>query len=123
MQYWCFCKILSHADVLKNVKTSRQLEPAKVKETKVNECHIKVNVDNVASTIPSTCSAESRYMEKYLDTYWDKQLQYLICYGFPLDFDKQVKFPDSIPPSDRRWANVGTSVGPTLAADVGPTAF
>ena len=33
------------------------------------------------------------------------------------------KIPDSIPPSDRRWPNVGTSVGPTLAADVGPTAF
>ena len=27
--------------------------------------------------------------------------------------------PDSIPPSDRRWPNVSTSVGPTLAADVG----
>ena len=34
-----------------------------------------------------------------------------------------VTLPDSIPPSDRHWPNVGTSVGPTLAADVGPTAF
>ena len=32
-------------------------------------------------------------------------------------------FPDSIPPSDRHWPNVSTSVGPMLAADVGPTAF
>ena len=31
--------------------------------------------------------------------------------------------PDSIPPLDRRWPNVSTSVGPMLAADVGPTAF
>ena len=40
---------------------------------------------------------------------------------------KTVKYlghtPDSILPSDRRWPNVSTFVGPTLAADVGPTAF
>ena len=41
-----------------------------------------------------------------------------------VEFEFETEYnPDSIPPSDRRWANVGTSVGPTLAADVGPTAF
>ena len=28
--------------------------------------------------------------DKYLRNYWDKQLGYLICYGFPLDFDHNV---------------------------------
>ena len=32
-------------------------------------------------------------------------------------------FPDSIPILAQHWPNVGTSVGPTLAANVNPTAF
>ena len=28
--------------------------------------------------------------DKYLHNYWDQQLAYLICYGFPLDFDHNV---------------------------------
>ena len=44
-------------------------------------------------------------------------------YKVKMSHKKICTAPDSIPPSDQRWPNVGTSVGPTLAADVGPTAF
>ena len=35
--------------------------------------------------VPSQLKAD--VWEKYLQQYWHKQLQYLIRYGFPLDFD------------------------------------
>ena len=33
---------------------------------------------------------------KYLTNYWDKQLQYLIRYGFPLDFDNKVELTHTV---------------------------
>ena len=39
--------------------------------------------------VPSQLNAD--VWEKYLDKYWDSQLKYLIRYGFPLDFNKNIQ--------------------------------
>ena len=39
--------------------------------------------------VPSQLKAD--LWKEYLHEYWDKQLQYLIRYGFPLDFDSSIQ--------------------------------
>ena len=39
--------------------------------------------------VPSQLNAD--VWEKYLDKYWDSQLKFLIRYGFPLDFNKNIQ--------------------------------
>ena len=51
-------------------------------ETKFNFLSTKIQLD-------SQFNADTR--EKLLENYWDRQLPYLIRYGFPLDFDRNSK--------------------------------
>ena len=66
----------------------------KISEKSILEIHDQVSQSETFNFMHTQIQVESQLnadvWDKYLHNYWDKQMGYLICYGFPLDFDHNV---------------------------------
>ena len=83
------------------------------------------NFNFMSSQIQVKSQLDPDVWDKFLENYWDKQLLYLIRYGFPLDFDKNSKlgkstenhksalmFPNDIDQYLKEEIEFGAIVGP-----------
>ena len=70
-----------------NSKNSGGTDPNKLYDKTRNEDTFNF----MSSQIQITPQLNPDTWEIFLDGYWDKQLLYLIRYGFPLDFDRNSK--------------------------------